>query len=255
MKTCHVRGHEDYCGAAEAEIRRMAGAVGGADMALMVPTCPEWTLYDLIDHAGSVHRWAAHMVEHRSAERVPGASIEMDKPDDRDAMPGWLDAGAAIVGAAFRSCDPDTPMWAWGADKHARFWPRRMLFETTIHRADAEFAVGAVPSIDEDVATDGIDEFLDNLPHAAYFSPTVAELTGSGEALAFDAGSTQWRIELGPDGFAWSHEDGSGAEARISAAAADLLLVLYGRRPLNDPGVTVEGHQALVDRWLTNAKI
>jgi hypothetical protein len=29
-------------------------------------------------------------------------------------------------------------MWAWGPDKHARFWSRRMLHETAVHRVTGD---------------------------------------------------------------------------------------------------------------------
>ena len=73
-------------------------------------------------------------------------------------------------------------MWAWGADQHTRFWPRRMLHETLVHRTDAALALGQDPhpTIDPEVAADGIDELFANLPSAAAFSPDVLDIKGSG---------------------------------------------------------------------------
>lgn len=76
-------------------------------------------------------------------------------------------------------------MWAWGEDQHARFWARRMLFETLVHRVDAERAVGGESGIAPALAADGVDEFLVNLPYAGIFAPAVSKLNGSGETLAF----------------------------------------------------------------------
>ena len=132
-----------------------------------------------------------------------------------------------------------------------RFWSRRMLHESTVHRADAEFTLGREPEIDAGVAVDGVDEFLDNLPHAHYFAPRVKELVGSGERLMLrctDA-SAAWTIRLSPDSFAWDHED---AEANVSveAAAADLLLMAWGRRTPDDASrFKVTGDRALLDFW------
>ena len=53
-------------------------------------------------------------------------------------------------------------MYAFPPD-HQRegFWPRRMVQETTIHRVDAEQAVGwPVAEIEPAFAVDGIDEVL-----------------------------------------------------------------------------------------------
>jgi uncharacterized protein (TIGR03083 family) len=146
-------------------------------------------------------------------------------------------------------------MWAWGSDKHARFWPRRMLHETTVHRADAEIALGRQPSIDASIAEDGIDEFLDNLPQAAYFAPSVEQLRGDGEALRFTAeGGTSWRITLQPDRFEWDHESGDAAST-VEGTAAGLLLFAYGRRKPGADGITARGDHKLLERWIANSSI
>lgn len=52
------------------------------------------------------------------------------------------------------------PTW-WPEHSTTGFWLRRMLHATTVHRVDVETAAGVTISpIDEDVATDGIDEIL-----------------------------------------------------------------------------------------------
>src|ERR1700722_15024867 len=40
----------------------LARCAEGTDLGLVVPTCPEWRLRDLLDHVGKVHRWAASYV-------------------------------------------------------------------------------------------------------------------------------------------------------------------------------------------------
>src|SRR5439155_11719350 len=127
---------------------------------------------------------------------------------------------------ALRAADPDAPMWAWGADQHVRFWSRRMLHETTIHRADAEFAVARDPRVDIEVAVDGVEELLENLRGAAYFRPNVAELRGDGQTLHFGCTDTHvdWAVTLSPEGFTWRRGDGA-ADVSVRGDAADLLLL------------------------------
>src|SRR5205807_1693289 len=146
-----------------------------------VPTCPGWTVHDLVDHAGSIHRWAAHMVGARSPKRASFRDVDLAKPASDDGLAAWLRDGASVLTDASKNADPDDAMWAWGADQHVRFWPRRMLFETAIHRADLALAVGATPATGAASAVDGIDELLDNIPSASYFAPGVDELRGAGE--------------------------------------------------------------------------
>ena len=136
-----------------------------------VPTCPDWSLADLVRHTGTVHRWATRMVRDLAPQRLDPRSLDLGLPDDEAGYADWLASGARELVTTFGAADPDAAMWAWGADQHVRFWPRRMVHETTVHRADAELASGVQPRIDPATAADGIDELLDNLPTAAYFRP------------------------------------------------------------------------------------
>jgi len=154
-------------------------------------------------------------------------------------------------------------MWAWGQDQHARFWSRRQLHETLVHRMDAEMAMGVAPEADPAVAADAIDEFLVNLAPAARFSPQVANLRGQGASLLFsgtDAGRA-WRVRLEPSGFDVGSADAGAdeapfeAQATLSGPALNLLLVLYRRRPRAVPGLDLHGDQALVDFWLANSAL
>jgi uncharacterized protein (TIGR03083 family) len=257
VKTCHTWDHDRYCEAVAAEISRFAEAVDGADPTAPVPTCPEWTVGDLTLHLGGVHRWAGQMVRDVAQERLSNRRVEMGLDEDEPAGAAWITRGGESLVAVLRDADPDAPMWAWGADQHARFWARRMLHETTIHRADAEFAVGREPSVGGEVAVDGIDEFLDNLPTARRFAPRVAELAGDEGAMAWVATDrpVRWRIELEPGGFAWSHGDGP-VDASVSGPAADLLLLAYGRRTAGDPArFSVTGDADLVAWWQERSPI
>jgi uncharacterized protein (TIGR03083 family) len=246
--------HEAYCDALGAEIGRFALVVRGADLATPVPTCPEWTLADLIEHTGIVERWAAEMVRRRSTERLDRRRLDVPVPDDRAQLPLWLADGAGDVAAAFRSSDPDAPMWAWGADKHARFWPRRMLHETTVHCADAELALDREPAIQPAVAIDGVDELLDNLRHAGYFRPQVAELRGDGESLHLHCTDAdgEWTITLEPEGYVWDHGH-TKATVAVRGPAADLLLLLYQRRRPDDGRYEVIGDDRVLTHWLEHS--
>jgi uncharacterized protein (TIGR03083 family) len=229
--------HAEYTDAAVAEIERMAGTVRDADVELAIPTCPGWDLRQLIRHTGTVHRWAAALVERRSPERIDPKSLDKHFPDDDAGWPDWLAAGAGILGEALHGATGDEPMWSWGADQHARFWSRRQLHETVVHHADAAIALGMTASPDARIAIDGIDELLDNLPTAAYFAPGIAELKGAGESIHLHAtdgdGAGEWMIELGSDGFHWAHGHGKGTVA-VRGPAAHLLLMMYRRVPLDE---------------------
>jgi uncharacterized protein (TIGR03083 family) len=238
----------------------MADLIRGANPTTPVPTCPDWTLADLVKHLGGVHRWAGRMVREQAPARIPSRLIELALPNQRADYPDWLADGGHLLMAALRGAEPDAPMWAWGADQHARFWSRRMLHETTVHRTDAEQALGREPRVDTSVAVDGIDELLDNLPGAAYFAANVTELRGNGESLeclATDTGDT-WLIELYPDRFTWRHDSAAAhapASAILRGTAADLYLLLWRRRPLDDARFALEGESSVLEHWLDKSAV
>lgn len=239
---------------AAAEIRRLADLARGADPSTPVPTCPGWDLAQLLRHVGQVNRWAAAMVEQGSERRLKREELPWDDPDDPTGLPDWVAAGADRCLSVFAAADPDRAMWAWGWPKTAGFWPRRMLHETGVHRADAELALGRQPAFDAELAADGVDELLDNLPHAAYFAPKVAELRGGGEQLAFVTADASWAITLEPEGFRWTRGESAGATATLGApSAGDLLLTLYRRRPPAAGEVTGDG--SLVEHWLAHSSL
>jgi uncharacterized protein (TIGR03083 family) len=147
-------------------------------------------------------------------------------------------------------------MWAWGADQHVRFWSRRQLHETLVHRIDAEQAGGRDSVIDPEVAADAIDELLVNLPAAARFSPRVARLAGDGRRLGVsptDAGAS-WAITLVPEGFRLG-AGGGAATATLRGRAVDLLVVLYRRSDLDRSEVMVDGDRELAEYWLDNSAL
>ena len=147
----------------------LAALVDGADLTLTVPSCPGWTLRQLATHVGRVQRWAARIVSTRSAQaiafrEVPGGRI----PDDPAEHAGWLLAGADLLVTALSEAG-DAPVWAFGEQRPAGFWARRMTHEATVHGVDAQLTLQAAagplslagrPAIAPDVAADGIDEWL-----------------------------------------------------------------------------------------------
>ena len=253
MNTPHTLDHR---AAVASQTARFAALVKGADLATPVPSCPGWTLADLVRHAGSVQRWFSVLLHQQVQEPPRSREVDLRLPAELDGYPDWLAESAAVAADAFAATGPDVPMWAWGADQHARFWARRMLFETLLHRVDAELALGLRPVVDSALAQDGVDEFLVNLPFAAFFAPKVAELRGTGETIRFRAtdGDGDWLVRLRPDGFGLAADGAAiAADATVSGAAADLLLLVYGRLQHDAAVFAVDGDQELLARWFANS--
>jgi uncharacterized protein (TIGR03083 family) len=243
--------HEWFCERAEAEIARMASVASGAGLSAVVPTCPGWTVARLVKHTGIIHRWATEIVATRAAARIEQRDLDVGLPDSEAGYPSWLAAGAAPLGAALRAAGPDTPVWAWGPAQSSGWWARRMLHETTVHRADVELAADVVPDVDPVVAADGIEEFLANLPTARRPSEHLASLpAGASLHLHATDADGEWLIRIAADGggVEWSRGH-SKATTAVRGPVAELLLFTYGRVPGTDPRLTVFGDPALLEVW------
>ncbi|QQQ76125.1 maleylpyruvate isomerase N-terminal domain-containing protein [Saccharothrix sp. 6-C] len=222
---------------------RAAAVAAGPDAP--VPSCPEWTVRDLVDHVGLVHSWALR------ALRTP-VDGERPRPDDRpadwDELLAWWDKKVAELADTLAGAPADTPAWTFIGPKTFGFWSRRQAHETAIHRLDAEHARhGAdVPSLlfDVEFAADGVDEFLTRmLPRAARRKPV--ERAGRVLFHAADAGRA-WEVrltpgqppEVGPITGSATDEDAT------AAGTADALYRAVWGRP---SGAITSGDRSLLD--------
>jgi uncharacterized protein (TIGR03083 family) len=244
----------------ESSTETLAGLVEGADLAITVPTCPDWTLRQLATHVGRAHRWAGQITSTRSAEFIPFRQVPDGRiPDDPAQQAPWLRAGAALLIDAVRAAGSD-PVWTFNGQRPASFWGRRMAHETAVHRADAELAAGREPRIAPDVAADGIDEWLSFMSVAgsrvfAAGDPRLAALPDGGvlhvhatdDGLADGAG--EWLVRRDGDQVTVEHGHAKG-DVALRGPAGRLWLVLVRRLPPDDPQVQVLGDPALLTAWL-----
>jgi uncharacterized protein (TIGR03083 family) len=240
----------------DASTAMLAGLAGDADLALTVPTCPDWTLRQLITHVGRAHRWAAEITATRSAELIPFRSVPDGKlPGDPSQHGPWLRAGARRLIEAVREAGAD-PVWAFGGMVPASFWGRRMAHETLVHRVDAELATGRAVIIAPDLAADAIDEWLgfQTGPVLSRGDPRAQALP-EGRVLHVHAtddgldGTGEWLVRPAPSGVTVEPGHGKG-DVALTGPAARLLLVLLRRLPPSDPAVEVFGDAGLLERWL-----
>ncbi|MFD9407977.1 maleylpyruvate isomerase family mycothiol-dependent enzyme [Streptomyces sp. NPDC059989] len=243
--------------AVAAETAGFIATVTAADLSTPVPTCPGWTLGDLTQHVGSVQRWFTELLRRRIQQPPTSREVDLRLPEHPDGLPKWLAVSATEAAEVFAATDLDAPMWAWGVDQHARFWVRRMLFETLVHRADAQLALGLSPHVDRVVALDGIDEFLTNLPFASSFAPLTAQLRAPDRTIRFSCtdGDGDWLVGLRSDGFALvaDRAEPRAADATVRGAAADLLLLLYGRLDHRSDAFHRLGDPDLLAHWFAHS--
>ena len=243
--------HLECCDALAIEIGRFANVMSTMARDEEIPSCPGWSVVDLAEHLGLIHRWAEELVRKRAPERIPRvASLE-----NRDVVrPEWIEDGGRRLVTTLLGADPQDEMWAWGGDQHVRFWSRRQLHETLVHRMDLELAAQRSPRAETPVVIDAIDEFLCNFENDAKKSPGLSSLRGNGEQLAFRPSDSpmMWSITFDEDGFQVSH-DAADFAAELTGTSIDLLLAILGRRGVDEGPVEVNGDRRIVDLWLAHS--
>jgi uncharacterized protein (TIGR03083 family) len=210
-------------------------AAVGQDGALRqpVPTCPEWTVADLVRHVGSTYWYVRTMVGRGATQRPEKRSADAPVPDEAELV-GWWDEQHAQLLTTLDTADPALPVWNWAPQpKRAVFWHRRMAHETAIHRWDAQLATGLTDPIEPKLAADGVTEVLDTwLPAGMRKGP--ADRHGIVALRASDIGQV-WYVRLRGAGVALLDtdtllDDPDHHERTVATGtASDLMLALYGR--------------------------
>ncbi|HET9897373.1 MAG TPA: maleylpyruvate isomerase family mycothiol-dependent enzyme [Streptosporangiaceae bacterium] len=248
---------ELYYAEIDASTATLAALADSADPDLPIATCPDWTLRQLATHLGRAQRWAAEIVRTRSAEFIEFRAVPDGRlPDDETARGRWLTAGAARLISALREAG-EAEVWAFGELTQAGFWGRRMSHEAMVHCVDAQLACGAEISLTPELAADAIDEWL-TVMSGPIFGRADPRLTAlpPGRSLHIHAADPElatggeWQLAHAGDGIHVTAEHGK-ADAALSGAAADVLLVLLGRKPVTDPAVRAFGDHQLLTTWLT----
>lgn len=241
-----------------------AAVAAAPSLDVQVPTCPEWTLFDLAQHLGEGRRaWAATLAAGpgataKSAPQGPAA------PREREALSAWLAASTQQLLDALREAGPDRGCWTWWGKSQSPQTcgavARHQLQEIAVHTYDAQLAAGAPQPLPDEVALDGVEEFLYTL-----CTTTVA---WPHEPAAVDyhaAEGRSWRNWLSGDGARAARlsapgtaasdatataagEDPGAADASARGTANELVLAFYDRIPLDS--LKLDGDRRLFDQFV-----
>jgi uncharacterized protein (TIGR03083 family) len=215
----------------QADYTRLREVAAGADLTAKVPTCPEWTVADLVDHVAMVY---LHKVQCMRLGHHPQPWPPTDV-DHSDPV-ALLDRAYTALAAEFAARSPDAPAFTWyEPDQTVGFWIRRMAQESVIHRVDAEFGAGVpIAAIPDDLARDGIDEVL--VAFVEYGSRAWAEdyepilATADGRAIRLETTGASWLVRPTPTAVeVRTADDGEAGDAVVRAEPVDLLLWLWNR--------------------------
>ncbi|HEX5121230.1 MAG TPA: maleylpyruvate isomerase family mycothiol-dependent enzyme [Pseudonocardiaceae bacterium] len=216
------------------DVDRLTRLAAG-NLTIAVPACPGWDVGQLMRHL-------AHGLVNVALRR-----LRMPDP------PPEHDLAAEEPIAALRCCHTafvdEVATYGPGgpAGATARFWLRRMTYETAVHRVDVERAIGLpVGPIEPDLAVDGVAEalsvFLYQETHS-WREEYQSDLTEWGDrSLLVVAGTAGWRVAVRPEGVEVGSADAGDADAVVRGEPVAVLLWLYDR----GDDVLVEGDRALV---------
>jgi uncharacterized protein (TIGR03083 family) len=225
----------------------LASVLEASGVSVRVPSCPDWALGDLAYHVGEVHRFWTWIARERVQDPQAADRPEVADPDDAD-LADWLRAGASDLIGVLRDAEPSTAVWSWTPQHDMAFIQRRMPHETSVHRWDAEDAVGRRDAaVDADLAADGVSEY--------FFLATAEEYTGDGRIAlrATDTGH-EWTGWVA-DGQMHYELGVAQAPATLVGTASDLLLTLWRRRGPADPRVQLVGDRAAAEAFLALANL
>jgi hypothetical protein len=111
----------------------VADLLAEAELDRPVPSCPDWTVADLVTHLGQTHLWAEHCIRVGNAE-VPDVAAPVT---DRAALADWYSYCADALIQTLRATDPGIECWTFGpSPRTAAFWFRRQAHEASMHRWD-----------------------------------------------------------------------------------------------------------------------
>ncbi|KDN88069.1 maleylpyruvate isomerase family mycothiol-dependent enzyme [Kitasatospora cheerisanensis] len=230
-----------------------AAVVAAPSLDAEVPSCPGWTLLDLVKHLGGGDRFWAAIVGAGPAEAPPAEAValraNLEVPQGREELVAWLAASTELLLSALREAGPERGCWTW--------WPasqspqtsgavaRHRVQETAVHTYDAQLAGGATEPLPAELALDGVEEFLLTVcgtPSAWPHEPTAFDFhatEGRSWRLTVDGeGARTARIPAGGEGL-----DAAGASVR--GTAGEVVLYLYDRLKADSMGI--DGDAGLLD--------
>jgi uncharacterized protein (TIGR03083 family) len=227
----------------DADYRRMQDVLSRVDLGARVPSCPDWTVKDLVEHTARVYL-------HKVKATELGREDMADWPPDLSGFPTVVEAFEDAYGQLtnmFATREPSDRSGTWyDPDQTVGFWIRRMAQETVIHRRDAELAVNDPTPSDPELALDGIDELLEcfvSYPTHKWNEECRPVLEpANGDTLLVDADGTRWLAEITLGGVEVSRPDDTpSATVSVSGSASDVLFWLWNRTAPSDGAVDVSG--------------
>ncbi|MDQ2816345.1 MAG: maleylpyruvate isomerase family mycothiol-dependent enzyme [Actinomycetota bacterium] len=222
-----------------------SNVAGSPDLDVRVPSCPDWSLRDLVEHLIEVHRfWAAAVVAGPSEK--PPAVTPADIALSADLLASSAAATEELI-AALRAAGPAVSCWTWWGNSDVPMTSgavaRHQVQEAAVHAFDAQLATGSPRPVPAVAAIDGIAEFI-SVSHGTA-GPWPHEPARIG---LHAAEGPSWLLDLTASGahvIDGQHE----TAADLHGSVSNLLLTLHGRLPLDS--LRSEGDRVTLENLLS----
>jgi uncharacterized protein (TIGR03083 family) len=197
----------------------------------------------LMRHVGRSNRWAAQLIRTRDEIDLDPKTVPNGRPpDDREGARAWLlNSPQVLLEAIDEIGGLDVPVTTFDGRRPAQWWIRRLLHETTVHRADAVLAVMEDYELQSDVAADGVDEWLDRLTDMSWRRDLPID-NGEGLTVIAEDVNARWTMRRCGKSLQLSRNTTDApSDVQLCGPAVELLLILMRRRAVEDTGCRVEG--------------
>lgn len=249
--------HAEFIAVTEDAATGFAMLLGSADLETPVPTCPGWSLAQLAEHLGGVHRWA------RAQLLAGGAQVDEQAADaplsDQQALAAWFREGATALVETLRELPEDAPCWALYPPARASTWAKRQALETTLHLWDATEALGLGAPISTRVAAAGVAEVANDMYPRQVALGRMPSLDAVvvfrlKDAAGVEDATARPVIRLGAVGELGEATAGAPtpADATLEVSAEDALLLLWKRRDLATVDARLAGSRDTLERVLSH---
>jgi uncharacterized protein (TIGR03083 family) len=223
------------------QTREVARWVEGAEPGAPVPTCPGWTLTDLVGHIGATQRWVTRLVAERVSDPGAAFSLGWESPPGPSSWSDWLVEGAEGAAATLAAATDGREVFdPSGGGDGVGYWSQRIFGEIAVHRIDAAFTLGRAYVIDPLLAAAAIEDWLGTMASSGWAAnvPGFAEaMRGHGETIAWVAEDADraWLLRRTDAPLVLTRERGD-ADVTILGPAHELLQVVSRRRALDAAG-------------------
>lgn len=224
-----------------------------------VPTCPGWTVRDLMHHLGSIHRLTVDaLVNSRSTFPSERELVDIVGPlPQDDDLVAWIRSGLHQLINSFKDAPTNVEcVQLFPGTTALDFWVRRQAHETTIHRVDVESARGdEISHVNRSFAADGIDELLCGF-HSRTDSGVRSSIPSSIQIRATDpeANGESWFVHLSDTQPPLVTRSAlRPADCTVSGPLELLYLALWNRLPFTD--LEVDGNRTLLQLWRRTSPI